>query len=526
MAELGLLLRDAQVVDGTGRPPFHADVAVEGDRIVEVGRLDGATARREIPAVGRVLCPGFIDVHSHSDLPLLAEPHLQAKLRQGVTTELLGADGLSYAPLSPERLGEVRRYLAGIYGNPTDLAIDSESVSSFLGQFDRRVATNVFYVVPHQALRLQVRGWQGGRASDSELEQMCALLRRGLAEGAVGLGTGLDYFPHGTCTTTELVTLCRVVAEANGVLVIHVRYIEIGVLAAVREAIEIAERSGVKVLISHLRNPEALPMIDAARARGLDVQFDTYPYSAGNSTMLAFIPYWVHEGGPDQLRERLADPGARRRLAAEPHPRLRRDLDTILVTTVGPAEHLTDYEGQSLAWIMHGRAQTDPVEAVCDLLLETDLAIGWIGFSGTETELQTCLRHPAHLVSTDGCLVGGKPHPRGWGTYPRMLGRYVRDLEMLSLETCVRKMTSAPAACFGLVDRGLVQAGYAADLVLFDPLTVADRASFDDPKQYPVGISHVVVNGQLVLDDGQPTDALAGRALTPRVVSQSAGLSR
>ena len=175
---------------------------------------------------------------------------------------------------------------------------------------------------------------------------------------------------------------------------------------------------------------------------------------------------------------------------------------------------------------MHGRAQTDPVEAVCDLLLETDLAIGWIGFGGTETELQTCLRHPAHLVSTDGCLVGGKPHPRGWGTYPRMLGRYVRDLETLSLETCVRKMTSAPAACFSLVDRGLVQAGYAADLVLFDPLTVADRASFDDPKQYPVGISHVVVNGQLVLDDGQPTDALAGRALTPRVVSQSAGLSR
>jgi N-acyl-D-amino-acid deacylase len=527
MAEYALLFRDAQVVDGSGRAPFRSDVAVDGGHIVAVGRLDGATAGREVIANGRVVCPGFIDVHSHSDLPLLADPHLQAKVRQGVTTELIGADGLSYAPLSPERLAEVRRYLAGVYGNPANLRIDSDSVASFLGQFDGGVASNVFYVVPHQALRLQARGWRGGPASDSELQHMGALLREGLAEGALGLGTGLDYFPHGTCTTDELATLCHVVAEANGVLVIHVRYLAIGVLAAVREAIEVAERSGVKVLISHMRTPAALPLIDAARDRGLDIQFDAYPYTAGNSTMLVFISHWAHEGGPEQLRARLADSESRRRLAGEPHPRLLGDLDTITVTTVGAADHLTDYEGRSLAWIMARRGQPDPVEAVCDLLLETDLAIGWIGHSGTEDELQTCLRHPAHMVSTDGCLVGGKPHPRGWGTYPRLLGRYVRDLGVLSLETCVRKMTSMPAERFGLAGRGLVRAGYAADLVLFDPLTVADRATFENPRQYPLGISHVVVNGQLVVDDGAATGALAGRALTPRrLTSPTLGGSR
>jgi N-acyl-D-amino-acid deacylase len=276
-----LLFRGARVVDGTGDSAFRADVAVDGETIAAVGDLSSATASRVVEARGRVLAPGCIDVHSHSDLPLLADPKSEPKIRQGITTELLGADGLSYAPLSGALLAEVKYYLAGLYGNP-DVEIASESVAAFTRQFDGNAATNILYMVPHQALRLTTCGWRNGSPTAAELDQMRDLLEQGLCEGARGLGTGLDYFPQGTCTTDELVSLCEVVARYEGVLVAHIRY-AIGSVAAVEEMVEVADRSGVRVLVSHMRNAEALPVIDAARARGVDIHFDTYPYNAGCS---------------------------------------------------------------------------------------------------------------------------------------------------------------------------------------------------------------------------------------------------
>lgn len=512
MAAYDLLLRNARVVDGSGAPSFAGDVAVADGRIAAVSRLDGATAEREVDVAGQVVCPGFVDVHAHSDIPLLVQPRNEPKVRQGITTELMGADGLSYAPLSPARLAEVRRYLAALYGNPADLDWTWSSVADFLARFDRQVADNVFYVVPHQALRLETGGWRSGPATPDELRQMRNLLRQGLAEGARGLGTGLDYFPHGTSSTDELVGLCEVVAEAGGVYVTHVRYHQLGVVDAVRETIEIAQRTGVKVLISHLRNRAPLPLIDEALARGLDIAFDTYPYNAGSSVLLSFLPAWAHEGGPDALIERLREPAVRQRLREELHPRLAGDLGTIRLCYL-EAESLRAYEGRSLADVLAERG-TDVVETICDLLLETDLAAGWISHGGgTEEDLLACMRHPAHMASTDGILVGGVPHPRAWGTYPRYLGRYVREQGILGLEDCVRRMTSMPASRFDLRDRGLVREGWAADLVVFDPATVEDRATYERPKQHPVGISHVVVNGTLVVDDGRHTGALPGQVL-------------
>lgn len=508
---LDILFRDARIVDGSGEPSFTADVAVRDGRIVHIGEQVGVTSARVIDAAGRVLCPGFIDVHAHSDLSLLTEPRNEPKVRQGVTTELLGADGLSYAPLSAERLQEVRRYLAGLYGDP-EVDVPSTSVRAFLARLDGQIATNAFYVVPHQALRLAVRGWSGGPATVDELVQMGDLLREGLDDGALGLGTGTDYFPHGTCTTQELVALANVVTERNGVFVVHVRYNALGAMDAVREVIEVAERSGVRVLISHLRNAEVLPLIDEAREHGLDIQFDTYPYNAGSSVLLSYLPFWAHEGGPDDLLERLRDGTVRDRLRAERHPRLSRDLDTIVIANVGDAAALQQYLGRSLGSIMRERGQHDPVDTVCDFLLETDLAAGFIAHGGTEKSLQACMRHPAHMASTDAILVG-RPHPRSYGTYPRYLGRYVRELGVLGLEQCVKKMTSVPAQCFGLADRGLIGQQLAADLVLFDPETVLDRATYEDPRQYPDGISHVVVNGELVIDAGVHTGALPGRVI-------------
>jgi N-acyl-D-amino-acid deacylase len=509
-----LLIRGARVVDGTGGAAFQADLAVEGDVIAAIGDLSSADASRVVDATGHVLAPGFIDVHSHSDLPLLASPGSEPKIRQGITTELLGADGLSYAPLSEALLAEVKYYLAGLYGNP-EIDIASESVAAFTQQFDGRAATNILYMVPHQALRLMTCGWRVAPPSQAELHQMRDLLEQGLSEGARGLGTGLDYFPHGTCTTDELVSLCEVVARYSGVLVAHIRY-AVGAVTAVREMVEIAERSGVRVLVSHMRNAEALPVIDDARARGIDIQFDTYPYNAGCSMFLMYLPFWAHEGGPARLMERLRDPVARERLRAERPARFNGDLTTLMISSVGESEALHAYVGQSLSAFMQGGGFDDPVEAVCELLIGSDLAAGFIAHGGsTEDGLRACISHPAHLASTDAVLVG-RPHPRSFGTYPRYLGRYVREAGVLSLEDCIRRMTSAPAACFGLSDRGVLHPGKAADLVLFDPATVLDQATFEEPERFPIGIDLVIVNGTVVVDSGVHTGALPGRALLRR----------
>jgi N-acyl-D-amino-acid deacylase len=498
-------------VDGFGAPAVTTDVATRGPSIAAIGDLAKANAARVIDAGGLTLCPGFIDVHSHSDLPLLAHPRSEPKVGQGITTELLGADGLSYAPLTQSLLQEVRTYLAGLYGNPA-IDIPSDSVEAFLARLDHQTSTNTVYVVPHQALRLMVRGWRGGPANDAELQQMSELLEAGLKQGARGLGTGLDYFPHGTCTTDELVALGRVVARFDGVLVAHVRY-WIGVVAAVQEMAEVAAQSGVRVLISHMRNAEALPLIDEARARGLDIEFDTYPYNAGSSMFLMYLPFWVNEGGPNEMLRRLGDASVRARLRAERHERLNGDLSTMIVSTVGEADALRSYEGRSLEWVMRERRQSDPVEAICDLLLETHLAAGFVGQGGIEDSLRACIAHPGHLASTDAVLVGGRPHPRGWGTYPRYLGRYVRELGVLSLEECIRHMTGAAAECLRLNDRGLVRPGLAADLVLFDAERVLDRATFEEPRLAPEGIHLVVVNGEVVVDSGRHTGATPGIAL-------------
>jgi N-acyl-D-amino-acid deacylase len=424
---------------------------------------------------------------------------------------LLGADGLSYAPLSAARLAEVRHYLAGLYGDPEE-AIASESVAAFTGQFDGRAATNTFYMVPHQALRLMTSGWRGGPPTAAELSQMRDLLEQGLAEGARGLGTGLDYYPHGTCTTDELVSLCEVVARHGGVLVAHVRY-ALGVVDAVREMVEVSERSGVRVLVSHMRSAEALPVFDAARARGVDIQFDMYPYNAGCSMFLMYIPFWAHEGGPERLLERVRDPETRARLRAERPPRFGGDLSTLMISGMGESATLREFVGRSFADFMQARGVADPVDAICDLVAESDLAAGFIAHGGsTEDGLRACIRHPAQLASTDAVLVG-RAHPRAYGTYPRYLGRYVRDEGLLSLEECVRRMTSAPAACFGLTDRGRIQPTLAADLVLFNPDTIADRATFEEPAEFPEGIEMVVVNGTIVIDGNLHTGKLPGRAL-------------
>ncbi len=513
-----LIIRGGRIIDGSGNPGYYGDVGIRGERIAVIGKLNQAEAFRVIEADGRVACPGFIDMHSHSDVMLLANPKHEPKILQGVTTDVIGLDGLSYAPLSPANLQMMRRYLAALNGKP-DIAWDWGSVSEYLARFDRRVAINVAYLVPHNALRLETMGFIDRVATAEELKKMQALMAQGMQEGAVGFSTGLDYYPGRYSNTEELVELCRVVTEYDGLSVWHMRLRDLGLIEAIKEVIKVAEKTNVKVHFSHYaangqenwgKSKEMLAIVDEARGRGLDVTFDSHPYIATSTTMIIFLPRWLHEGGPDAILQRLGQPKTREKICTDMHA-VSFPWDRYALACVSTAKNKT-YLGKNLleAANMIGK---DATEFVCDLLLEEELCAGYVGFVGNEEDMRTIMKHPCHTVGSDGILVGDMPNPRGWGTFPRYLGVYCRELGILRLEEMIRHMTSAPAQRLGLNDRGLLKEGLIADLVVFNPETIIDRATFDEPKKYPAGIDYVLVNGAVVVDKGKHTGVLNGRAL-------------
>ncbi len=513
-----LMIEGGRVIDGSGSPWYHADIGLQGDRIAAIGRLDSSQARRTIDAAGLVVCPGFIDLHTHSDVMILAHPRHEAKVMQGVTTDLLGLDGLSYAPLSPGNRQMMQRYLAGLNGNP-DIAWDWKSVAEFLAHFDGKVAINVAYLVPHNALRLETMGFVDRTATTEKMTRMQELMAQGMREGAVGFSTGLDYFPCRYANEAELIKICEVVAEHNGISVWHVRKNDLGLIESIKEVIRIAEKTGVKAHFSHFSvsyptrqgaSAEMLALIDEARARGIDVTFDSYPYIAQSTLLLVFLPRWAHEGGPDAILERLSQAETREKICAEIRA-LNVPWDKVVLTCV-PSQKNKIHVGKSIleAAKLAGKEVT---HFACDLLLEEELAVGHLSLLGNEEDMQRIMKHPCHMAGSDGILVGEKPNPRAWGTFPRYIARYSRELGVLSLEEVIRHLTAAPAQRLGLHDRGLIKEGLAADLVIFNPQTIADKATFEKPKQYPAGIDYALVNGAVVVEKGKHTGVLKGRAL-------------
>lgn len=514
-----LIFRNVRIVDGSGSPWYRADLAVSGDRIAAIGRLEGAEAARVIEGGDDVLAPGFIDLHVHSDLQLLAEPRHEPKIFQGVTTELLGQDGLSYAPISPEKLPLLRRFLSGLNGDPP-IAWDWSTVGEYLAKFDRRVAPNVAYLIPLCAVRVEVMGFAARRATPAEVRQMQALIDQGMRDGAVGLSTGLTYPVNAWADTDELVELCTTVARHGGIYVTHMRYtLGDGLHEPIEEAIAIGERAGLPTHISHFKGVRsgvrdvegALALVERARDRGLDVTLDAYPYNAGSSMLQALLPMWVHEGGPERVLERIADPAVRDRIRAELRARPPAWADYTIAAVGSPKNRAL--EGRVVAELI-AESGKDPVDWLCDLLLEEDLRVSYRQVDGqTEEDISAVLRHPATMIGSDGLHLGSAVHRRTYGTFVRVLGRYVRELGVLRLEEAVRKMTAAPAARIGAADRGLLRPGLRADLVLFDPARVAERATWEQPRQLADGVRCVVVNGALVLDEGTHTGATPGRAL-------------
>jgi len=518
------------VVDGLGNPAVRGDVLVIGDRIA--GIYKGARkpkADRIVDIEGLCIAPGFIDMHTHSDLQVLVNPDHTSKLSQGVTTEVLGQDGLSYAPIDDATLLEMRSQIKGWNDDPPGFDWNWRSVAEYLQRLDGNVAVNCAYLVPHGNLRMLIMGNAARLATPDELEQMKALLRTALEEGGVGLSTGLTYVLAMYSDTDELAALCEVVAEYGGFYCPHHRNYGADALGGYSECFEIARRSGVALHLAHThlsfepnrgKLPLLLKMFDDAIAEGIDLSFDAYPYLAGNTTLLSQLPSWALAGTGDEQMARLRAPETRRRIidaldvsGSDGHQGLTVNWSIV---------HLSGLPGApEMEWMMEGsladaarKLNASPSELALDILIATNRAAPCVFFIGHEEHVRTLMQRDEHTVGSDGILVGDRPHPRSWGTFPRILETYVREEKVLTLEECVRHMTSSAADRLRVTDRGRIAAGAKADLVVFDKDNVKANATYENPRQAATGIVHVLVNGQFAVENNRVTGNRAGRTLT------------
>ena len=515
------LIVGGTVIDGTGNVGYTASIGIDDDARVKVvtGDVSGIQAETVVDAHGQVVCPGFIDVHNHSDLAALADPLDECKVMQGVTTDFIGMDGMGYAPLSKENLQRMLRIWSGISGYPA-LAYDFSTVAEYLSRYRNTTATNIGFFVPNGCLRAEVVGWENRPATVDEMRAMQKLLKQGMDEGALGLSTGLTYPPGSYASRDELVELCGTVADCGGVYVTHVRY-DLGDRAfdGFREAIAIGALSGCPLHLSHYativatrgKARQLLSLVDEARLRGVDVTFDSYPWPAGSSYLCAILPAWIQDRGPEQMLAYLSDHSVRKALEQEAPP-LSGAADQLVISAVASDKNRW-CEGLTVRSIADHLGK-DPWTVICDLLVEENLEVAYYTFTGHMEDVETIMVHPAQMVCTDGLRIGSMPNPRTYGTYPKILGQMVRDEHLMPLEQAIRKMTSFPAQRFGLSDRGILRDGMKGDIVVFDPYTVSCVATFENPRQFPLGINYVLVNGTMVVDKGRHTKATPGIPLS------------
>jgi N-acyl-D-amino-acid deacylase len=533
VAAKDIVIRGAEVADGTGSPRFAADVGIKDGRISAIepsavkpgassaDRLDGA---RVIDAGGLILSPGFIDMHAHSELAVLTDHDHLAKLGQGCTLEVLGQDGLSYAPVNDETAPQMWEAIAAWNGR-LDVDYDWRSVGDYLDRLDRGTPTNVAYLVPHGTVRMMAMDWEDRRPTPAELAFMKSQVAQGMEEGAFGLSAGLSYTPGMYADTAELVELCKVVAQYGGYFGPHQRSYGAGAMEGYAEMIQIAREAGCALHLAHAtlnydvnqgRAAELLKLVDEGLDEGIPISLDTYPYLPGMTMLAAMLPSWSLAGGYAALGERLKD--------AETRARIVHELD--VVGTDGANGVPVDWAKIEIAGVtkpelrsLVGKRVKEAAETrsasdfFLDLIARDDFNTACIMHVGNEENVRAIMKHGVHTGSSDGVLAGEKIHPRAWGSFARYLGHYTRELGLLSIEECVAHLSGSPAAVLGLQDRGLVKEGYAADLVLFDPETVDAKATFDEPRQQAAGMPYVLVNGALAIDEGRRTEALSGRSV-------------
>jgi N-acyl-D-amino-acid deacylase len=532
-----LLVRNGKIIDGAGNPWYMGDVAVRRGRIARIARSIDDEAKRTLDASGLVVCPGFIDAHSHADFNTLVYRDMENVIHQGITTVMAGQCGSTPAPLSEKSRAQAQRQVDVSLPEGYSLELTWSTFDEYLREEEKKgLGANVGHMVGHGAIRAAAIGLEARDPTAAELETMRELTAEAMEAGAYGLSTGLIYPPGIYAKTPEIIELAKVAARYGGVYDSHIRGEGRTLMKALSEAIEIGEKAGLPVQISHHKvasksiwghSVQTLKLFEEARARGVDVTVDQYPYKAGSTGLMTLLPPWVHDGGNEAALERLRDPKLREKMRREIEKGIpgwenfagELGWENVYVTSVKTDEN-KPVEGMNMVEVKNHRGAPDEFTALYQLLLEEEGTAGMIIFYGDEDDVKRIMQSPLHMVGTDaGCCTvegpfcKGKPHPRHYGTYPKILGTYVREEKTLRLEEAVRKMTSFPAQRFGLLDRGLLRPGMWADLTVIDPATVAERSTYKDPHRFPSGIEYVVVNGKVAVDRGKYTGALAGRTL-------------
>jgi len=533
MAEVyELVIKGGRVLDGTGSPWFKRDIGIANGKIKSVSPVLGEGSR-VIDATGLVVAPGFIDLHNHADHGILAFPDATNYLMQGVTTSVTGNCGLSMAPVNPVNLELLKRYLSPFLNRDIDYGWDWQSLDEFYQKVAARgTAMNLAPLVGQGTIRLAVMGFRADSPSTEEMQQMKKMLTRALEDGAFGMSSGLIYPPGSYSSTEELIELASVLSNYGALYASHIRNEGDTLVEAVDEAIRIAEENGIPLEISHHKTAGlynygkvngTLKTMAQARQRGIEVNCDVYPYIAGSTTITSALPNWVLEGGISSMLERLSNPEMRKAIESEISEDRMSSTNRIRSSDwkgihIADCPQHPEYEGKSLEQIFREKGTLDsPYQAFFDWLLETEADATIVLFSMDEDDVRTVMANPLSSIISDAWVTspeaGGKPHPRAYGTFPRVLGRYVREEKLLTLEQAVRKMTSLPAIKIGLQDRGIIREGFCADLVVLNPSTIIDRATFAEPHQYAEGIQYVLVNGQLVVDKEKPTGLRPGEVL-------------
>ncbi|MBN2334626.1 D-aminoacylase [Candidatus Bathyarchaeota archaeon] len=535
-----LVIRNGRVVDGTGNPWYFADVAVKDGKIAGIAKNLQGEAGKVIDAKGLIVAPGFIDAHSHGDYNTLVYRDMENLIHQGITTVVAGQCGASPAPLSDKSRAEMQKDVDAWLPEGYELRLTWDTFDDYLVEEEKEgLGANVAHMVGHGAVRAAAMGFEARDPAATELEAMRELTAEAMEAGAYGLSSGLIYPPGIYAKTPELIELAKVAARYGGVYDSHIRGEGRGLFDALREALEIGEKAGIPVQISHHKiasksiwgqSRESLTMFEEARRRGVDVTVDQYPYKAGSTSLITLLPPWAHDGGTEAALERLRDEELRRRMKREIEEGIpgwenfggELGWENVRVTWVKTDANKA-VEGMNMVEVKKHRGAPDEFTALYQLLLEEEGATQMVIFYGDEGDVKRIMSHPLHMVGTDaGCCTvegpfcKGKPHPRHYGTYPKILGRYVREEKTLRLEEAVRKMTSFPAQRFGILDRGVLRPGMCADITVFNPDTVAEKATYSVPHAFPEGIDYVVVNGMVTIGGGVYTGVHAGKTLRKR----------
>lgn len=520
-----LIIRNGTIVDGISDKGFKADLGIIGERIEAMGNLEGEQAGSVIDAMGKVVSPGFIDIHSHTDFELLINPKAESKIRQGVTTELSGNCGGSAFP----RKKGISRYEKTLK-EKANLDITWTDLEGYHSLMEKRgIAVNHATLVGYGTIREYVLGDEGRGPDPKEMSAMKELISEAMQQGAFGMSTGLEYAPDRFSSTSELIELCRVVSKHGGLYATHMRSEDTELMEAVAEAIFIAESGGLPLQISHLKAagrdnyykiPMVMDLLERAKERDLEVTADRYPYTAYSTSLSVMFPQWAHDGGRAKFIERLKDRDLRQKMKDETLVKVRANnsWESMLINSVHNQQN-RQFVGKYIQEAAEEKKQ-DPYEFSCDLLISEGGGLSIIGFGMSEENTESVLSHPLVMLCSDGRALAsygplseGIPHPRNYGSFPRFMGHYVRKRKLLSLPEAIKKMTSMPAAKMKLKNRGSIKKGNYADLVIFDPSDIASLATYTEPEQYPQGIDYVIVNGKTVIDHGKHTGELPGKVL-------------